>query len=70
VDGAPTASFGEYSRVRALLSAPHGALNFADHARATGAFAAFDITAGMMSASDSKTVSQPMSTDPNSCLAI
>ena len=46
VDGTPAASFGEYSRVRALLSAPHGALNLADHTRATGAFAAFDVTAG------------------------
>ena len=46
VDGTPAASFGEYSRVRALLSAPHGALSLADHARAIGAFAAFDIAAG------------------------
>jgi hypothetical protein len=42
----PTASFGEASRVRALLAVPHGALNFADHVRATGAFAAFDIATG------------------------
>jgi Pro-kumamolisin, activation domain len=45
-DGNPAASFGEGSRVRALLAAPHGALTLADHARATGAFAAFDIAAG------------------------
>jgi hypothetical protein len=45
-DGAPAASFGESSRVRALLAAPHGALSLADRARATGAFAAFDIAAG------------------------
>ena len=45
-DGNPAASFGEGSRVRALLAAPHGALGLADHARATGAFAAFDIAAG------------------------
>lgn len=45
-NGNPAASFGEGSRVRALLAAPHGALSLADHARATGAFAAFDIAAG------------------------
>jgi hypothetical protein len=46
VDGNPAASFGEGSRVRALLAASHGALSLADHAHATGAFAAFDIAAG------------------------
>ncbi len=45
-DGAPAASIGEYSQIRALLVAPHGALSLADHVRATGAFAAFDIAAG------------------------
>jgi hypothetical protein len=42
----PAASIGEHSRVRALLAAPHGSLSLADHVRATGAFAAFDIAAG------------------------
>ncbi len=42
----PAVSFGERSRVRALLAAPHGALSLADHVRATGAFAAFDIATG------------------------
>ncbi len=42
----PAASIGEHGRIRALLSAPHGTLSFADHVRATGAFAAFDIAIG------------------------
>ena len=42
----PAASMGEHGRIRALLSAPHGALSFADHVRATGAFAAFDLAIG------------------------
>jgi hypothetical protein len=45
-EGHPAASIGEQSRVRALLAAPHGSLSLADHVRATGAFAAFDIAAG------------------------
>jgi hypothetical protein len=44
--GAPAASFGERSRVRALLAAPHGSLSFADQVQAKGAFAAFDVAAG------------------------
>ena len=44
--GVPAASFGEDSRVRALLAAPRGSLSFADRVRARGAFAAFDIAAG------------------------
>jgi hypothetical protein len=42
----PTASFGERSRIRALLGAPHGTLALADHVHATGAFAAMDIRLG------------------------
>ena len=44
--GAPAASFGERSRVRALVVAPHGSISFADHVLAKGAFAAFDVAAG------------------------
>ena len=44
--GTPSASFGEASSVRAVIAAPHGSLNFADHVKAKGAFAAFDIAAG------------------------
>jgi hypothetical protein len=44
--GTPAASMGEHGRIRALLAAPHGTLSFADHVRATGAFAAFDIAIG------------------------
>ena len=33
-------------RIRALLAAPRGTLSFADHVRATGAFAAFDVAIG------------------------
>jgi hypothetical protein len=42
----PAASIGEHSVIRALLAAPHGTLGLADHVRATGAFAAFDIAVG------------------------
>jgi Pro-kumamolisin, activation domain len=42
----PAASIGEHSFIRALLAAPHGTLSLADHVRATGAFAAFDIAVG------------------------
>ena len=42
----PAASLGERSRIRALLSAPHGTLALADHTHATGAFAAMDIALG------------------------
>jgi Pro-kumamolisin, activation domain len=42
----PAASIGEHSLIRALLAAPHGTLALADHVRATGAFAAFDIAVG------------------------
>lgn len=42
----PAASIGEHSLIRALLAAPHGTLAFADHVRATGAFAAFDVAVG------------------------
>jgi hypothetical protein len=44
--GQPVASIGEHCFIRALLSAPHGTLAIADHTRATGAFAAFDIAVG------------------------
>jgi hypothetical protein len=44
--GTPAASMGEHGRIRALLAAPHGTLSFADHVRATGAFAAFDVAIG------------------------
>jgi hypothetical protein len=42
----PAASIGEHSLIRALLAAPHGTLALADHVRATGAFAAFDVAVG------------------------
>jgi hypothetical protein len=42
----PTASLGERSRIRALLSVPHGTLALADRVHATGAFAAMDIALG------------------------
>jgi hypothetical protein len=42
----PTASLGERSRIRALVSAPHGTLALADDVHATGAFAAMDIALG------------------------
>ena len=42
----PAASLGERSRIRALLSAPHGTLALADYTHATGAFAAMDIALG------------------------
>jgi hypothetical protein len=42
----PAASIGEHSLIRALLAAPHGTLALADHVRATGAFAAFDVEVG------------------------
>ena len=42
----PAASLGERSRIRALLSAPHGTLALADYVHATGAFAAMDIALG------------------------
>jgi Pro-kumamolisin, activation domain len=42
----PTASLGERSRIRALLSAPHGTLALADRVHATGAFAAMDLALG------------------------
>jgi Pro-kumamolisin, activation domain len=42
----PTASLGERSRIRALVSVPHGTLALADHVHATGAFAAMDIALG------------------------
>ena len=44
--GVPAASFGEGTRVRALLVVPRGSLSFADRVEAKGAFAAFDIAAG------------------------
>ena len=43
----PTASIGEHGRIRALLDAPHGTLSLADHVRATGGFAAFDVGIGV-----------------------
>jgi len=48
-NGQPVASFGEHSRVRALVAAPHGGLALADAARATGAFAAYTVTVGAQS---------------------
>jgi hypothetical protein len=45
-DGVPAASFGEDSRVRALVAVPRGSLSFADRVQAEGAFSAFDIAAG------------------------
>jgi Pro-kumamolisin, activation domain len=42
----PTASLGERSRIRALLSAPHGTLALADRVHATGAYAAMDVALG------------------------
>lgn len=41
--GQPTVAFGPRSRIRAIVSAPHGTLAMADHVEAMGAFAGFDI---------------------------
>jgi hypothetical protein len=48
-NGQPVASFGEHSRLRALVAAPHGDLALADTVRATGAFAAYVVTVGAQS---------------------
>ena len=42
----PVVSIGEHSSIRALVVAPHGTISFADHVRATGAFAGFDLDLG------------------------
>jgi Pro-kumamolisin, activation domain/Subtilase family len=42
----PTASFGERSRLRALLNVPHGLITLADQAAVRGAAAGFAITTG------------------------
>lgn len=42
----PTVSFAERARVRALLSAPHGSVTFADRASVRGAVAGFRILTG------------------------
>jgi hypothetical protein len=42
----PVVSLGEGSVIRSLLAAPHGTIAMADHVRATGAFAGFDIAVG------------------------
>jgi len=44
--GQPTVSLGEHSEIRALLAVPHGRISIADHVRATGAFAGFDLILG------------------------
>ncbi len=43
--GTPVASLGANSLVVALIAAPHGTLSFGAFAHATGAFAAYDVTA-------------------------
>jgi hypothetical protein len=42
----PAVSVGERAQLRALLSAPHGSVVFADHAQVSGAVAGFAITTG------------------------
>jgi subtilase family serine protease len=39
----PTVVFGPRSKIRAIVSAPHGTLAMDDHVEATGAFAGFDV---------------------------
>jgi Pro-kumamolisin, activation domain len=45
-DTLPAVSLGERSHLRALLSAPHGSVNFADQVKVEGAVAGFTIAAG------------------------
>ena len=48
-NGQPVASFGEHSRIRALVAAPHGGVALADAVRATGALTAYVVTVGAQS---------------------
>ena len=41
--GQPIVVFGPRSKIRAIVSAPHGTLLMDDHVQATGAFAGFDV---------------------------